>query len=114
VTLAVRLDELAALPHGWHDGDGRPIAPGCLADARDLATHLVDVLGFSAPAIAPSADLDGGLVVEWPESAPHPYPSVHLDGDGTVRCASLGGVADLDLLTYDRAAIVAWLRSVLL
>ena len=113
MSLATRLAELAALPRGWYDGQGMPIAPGCLATARDLVTHVVDALGFSAPDIAPSADLDGGLVIEWPGSAPYPYPSVHLDGDGTVRCVSLGGKEDIDLLTYDRAAIVAWLHEVL-
>ena len=105
MSLDVRLAELAALPRGWYDGRGLPIAPGCLATARDLVMQL-RAAALPEPALCPSSDCDGGIECEWPAAW------VTLHGDDTVSCCAVGA-ADLDLLHGDVEAVAAWLRGVL-
>lgn len=57
-----RLDQLAALDYGWHDGYGHPIHHDAIAWAR----YLIDTLtehGFALPELYPT--YAGGIDSEW-------------------------------------------------
>jgi hypothetical protein len=71
-----RLDYLATLEPGWHDGEGEPIAHLAIDSARRLLTQI-DGEQYTAFAM-----LDGGISLEPrdPEAINTPYYEVSPDG----------------------------------
>lgn len=71
--LNIRLDQLAALRHGWSNGVGMAPTPAALHSARTKAEEL----GAAKYHIFPT--LDGGLSFE-PQDAKHTYFAVLSTG----------------------------------
>jgi hypothetical protein len=76
--LARRLQNLADLEPGWHDGEGEKISAMALKVAREIALSTADA-GFS-PRLYPT--VDGGVSAEW--SSPSREVSVEIAPAGSL------------------------------
>lgn len=61
--LTRRLDELAALPKGWCNGEGERIQPDAIAWVRERMPAVLSATGLAAFWLFPT--VEGGVQIEW-------------------------------------------------
>lgn len=59
---SARLEELASLPDGWLDGDGRAVSKEAIQTAETFLFKVLDA-GIARPGVYPTPD--GGIQMEW-------------------------------------------------
>jgi hypothetical protein len=103
--LDCRIDELAALPAGWLDGDGSPPGVAVLNRARRI---LADLLNFDVPRPMVFPTPEGGIQAEW-AVAGHEI-SVTFEPDGNLYAVSVNlasGQTEEPQMPGDDAAHIA-------
>lgn len=95
---AARLDQMAALQDGWHDGEGLAPTLQALLAARTLLALLAssNAKPNRRPGIAPTDG--GGLLLEWdPGDVIHLWRNatmIEIDADGTMAIDTFRSTLD--------------------